>query len=266
MPIFMILKGNVTKFQKISIITVVFNNLDGMRSTLKSIKAAKDFYRNFIIEWIVVDGCSSDGTSEFLESNRSVIAELIIENDRGLYDGMNKGIGLAGGELLLFLNSGDSLLLCEDIDDCFPLGLDKVHIFNVDVSGKDMYFPVLRESVFFLRMPCHQGMVVPRLIEGKLVFYDLSFPINADLDYKIVLFNKLGFTYRNMKIAHLEKWGISQNYDSALAPLKIAYREARLALKHNGIFSAFLNFILRVVWHSLKLLRLKSQKSNSVNS
>ena len=253
----MVAKRNINKSQKLSIITVVFNNLEGIRSTLRSIQAAKEFYRNFVIEWIVVDSCSSDGTSEFLENNCSLIAQLIIEKDRGLYDGMNKGISIAEGELLLFLNSGDSLLLCEELDDCFPLLLDKAHIFNVNVSGKDMSFPALKESVYFLRMPCHQGMVVPRLIEGRPVFYDISFPINADLDYKIVLFKKLGFSYINISIAHLEAWGISQNYDSILAPFKIAHREARLALKHNGFLSAFLNFTLRIGWHSFKLLRLK---------
>ena len=253
----MVLQSVNVKGQKLSIITVVRNNIDGMRATLKSIQDAKEFYRNFVIEWIVIDSCSSDGTSELLEDNNADIEVLVIENDHGLYDGMNKGIRLASGEFLYFLNSGDRILLHDDIASCFPLELNQVHIFAVEMSGKDTSFPMLKESVYFMRMPCHQGMIVPRLIEGDLVLYDLDFPINADLDYKILLFKKLGFNYQKICIAKLEKWGISQNYDSLFTPFNIAYREARLALKHNGILSALINFILRVPWHFLKFLRLR---------
>ncbi len=89
----------------ISIITVNYNNLSGLKKTLKSVldQTSTDF------EWIVIDGGSTDGSKELLEGNSDKINYWISEKDHGIYEAMNKGIKVAMGDYLQFLNSGDCL-------------------------------------------------------------------------------------------------------------------------------------------------------------
>lgn len=89
----------------ISIITVVYNNKTGIIKTLESVVAQKSEE----IEYIVIDGGSTDGTCAYLEANRALIDVYVSEKDTGIYEAMNKGWKLASGEYCLFLNSGDYL-------------------------------------------------------------------------------------------------------------------------------------------------------------
>lgn len=89
---------------KLSIITINLNNKDGLKKTLRSI----DNQSNKNFEYLVIDGNSSDGSQDLI-NNSAFIDIKISEKDSGIYDAMNKGIQLAKGEYLLFLNSGDYL-------------------------------------------------------------------------------------------------------------------------------------------------------------
>jgi len=91
---------------KLSIITVVLNDSENFSKTVRSISQAN--YKN--IEFIVIDGGSTDGTLEVIKSYKSWITEYCSEQDSGLYDAMNKGLDRATGEWLLFLNAGDVLV------------------------------------------------------------------------------------------------------------------------------------------------------------
>lgn len=88
---------------KISIITVTFNSLSFVNHCLKSIKIQD--YKN--IEHIIIDGASTDGTQQLLKSNQEQFTTLISEPDTGIYDAMNKGLKVATGEVIGFLNSDD---------------------------------------------------------------------------------------------------------------------------------------------------------------
>ncbi len=89
---------------RISIITVCRNDLTGLVSTFESIRAQDHNY----FEWWVIDGNSTDGTVEWLRKNHRLKGGWISESDNGIYDAMNKGMGVAAGDYLLFLNSGDT--------------------------------------------------------------------------------------------------------------------------------------------------------------
>jgi len=87
----------------VSIITVVYNGEKYLQQTIDSIK--KQSYKN--IEYIIIDGGSTDNTINIIKNNRDVINSWVSEEDRGLYDAMNKGINLAKGELIGMVNSDD---------------------------------------------------------------------------------------------------------------------------------------------------------------
>ena len=88
---------------KISIITVVYNDVEHIEETIKSV-ISQD-YQN--IEYLVIDGNSTDGTLEICKKYSESISRIVSESDTGIYNAMNKGVKLASGEWLFFLNSGD---------------------------------------------------------------------------------------------------------------------------------------------------------------
>lgn len=88
---------------KVSVITINFNNLEGLRRTVESVRKQTD--RNF--EYIVVDGGSTDGGADYIRDNDDFIDKWVSESDRGIYHAMNKGVAMASGDYCLFLNSGD---------------------------------------------------------------------------------------------------------------------------------------------------------------
>ena len=109
----------------LSIITVVFNNLVGLKHTYQSIisQTTTDF------EWLVIDGGSTDGTQEWLTDLAITNMRFISEKDAGLYDAMNKGLKLAMGTFVWFMNSGDSIY-----------SPNTVQLLIAQSSGKDVLY------------------------------------------------------------------------------------------------------------------------------
>lgn len=91
---------------RLSIITINYNNIVGLESTVNSVlnQTSKDF------EYIVIDGNSSDGSADYLNKEEGNFSYWVSEPDTGIYNAMNKGLKRANGEYLLFLNSGDTLV------------------------------------------------------------------------------------------------------------------------------------------------------------
>ena len=89
---------------KFSVITVTYNAEKVLEDTLQSV--ISQTYRH--VEYIIVDGASKDGTIKIIDKYRERIHTVVSEPDKGLYDAMNKGIALATGDYLCFLNAGDS--------------------------------------------------------------------------------------------------------------------------------------------------------------
>lgn len=123
-------KQSDRRTMKLSIITVNLNNRDGLKKTIDSI--VSQTFRDY--EWIVIDGGSTDGSKELIEQYADHFAYWVSEPDKGIYNAMNKGIKVAKGEYLQFLNSGD--WLCDDtvLERCFR------HGFDADVVYGDLFF------------------------------------------------------------------------------------------------------------------------------
>ena len=124
----------------LSIITINFNNANGLRKTIESIvnQTSKEF------EYIIVDGFSTDGSVEIIrsfESFKGFSITWISEKDKGIYDAMNKGIQMASGEYVQFVNSGDSLV-GKDVTDRMINQL-KVKSEELRVGSKELEVDIL---------------------------------------------------------------------------------------------------------------------------
>lgn len=115
---------------RLSIITVNLNNRDGLQKTIDSV--VSQTFRDF--EWIVIDGGSTDGSKALIEQHANHFAYWVSEPDKGIYNAMNKGIGVAKGDYLLFLNSGDWLCDKTALERCFK------HEFAADIAYGNVFF------------------------------------------------------------------------------------------------------------------------------
>lgn len=114
---------------KLSIITVNLNNRNGLQKTIDSV--VSQTFRDF--EWIVIDGGSTDGSKELIEQYSDYFAYWVSEPDKGIYNAMNKGIKVAKGEYLQFLNSGD-WLYNQDVLECTFSSFSNSDIIYGDVA------------------------------------------------------------------------------------------------------------------------------------
>ncbi|HTM97624.1 MAG TPA: glycosyltransferase family 2 protein [Pedobacter sp.] len=100
---------------KLSVITIVYNNVKGIERTMLSV--LNQTYSN--IEYLIIDGASTDGTKEIIETYQSRVTRFISEPDKGIYDAMNKGLALVTGDYVLFMNSGDEIYAPETVAEVF---------------------------------------------------------------------------------------------------------------------------------------------------
>ena len=180
---------------KISIITVTFNAENVLERTLKSIQRQE--YNN--IESIIVDGASNDGTLEIVKKYPDVVTKWISEKDNGLYDAMNKGLDLATGDYVWFLNAGDTIAKKNILDYFFGEEFTMRDIYYgetmiVDKKGKsrgnrrlrtkqDMTWKDFRWGM----LVCHQSVLVKRTIAPK---YNLNYKIAADYEWVLESFKR----------------------------------------------------------------------------
>lgn len=153
----------MTSEYQLTVVTVCRNMLPELRETLRSVLAQKE--RGEIrMEHVVVDGASTDGTAEWLEEMHAQgsIETFVSEPDRGIYDAMNKGINLARGEVVMFLNAGDRFTECSLLPCITPILEGKAdHTAAVarttragKTTGKTSYNPAL---LYIVTPCCHQA-------------------------------------------------------------------------------------------------------------
>lgn len=109
------MKATTHLLPKVSIVTVTFQNAEGLKATLRSV-FEQDYPK---LEYIVIDGGSSDGSLELIREYEARISWWCSEHDRGIYDAMNKGIRQATGEWVIFMNAGDSFFSSQVLKEVF---------------------------------------------------------------------------------------------------------------------------------------------------
>lgn len=175
---------------KISIITAVFNAVDTVEETILSV--ANQTHSD--VEHIVVDGASTDGTLGVVDKYRTRLARFVSEPDRGVYDGMNKGLRLATGDVIGFLNADDiyahegvlnrvaEVMSNPLIDACYA---DLVYVDKDDPQRVVRYWKSQPyEEGLFLKgwMPAHPTFFVRRSVYGRFGGFDLSYPRQSDFE------------------------------------------------------------------------------------
>lgn len=207
---------------KVSIITIAYNNLDGLRQTYESIR--RQTYRDY--EWIVIDGGSSDGTKQFLEEHDAELAFWCSEPDKGVYNAQNKGTQHATGEYSIYMNSGDSFYADDVLEKLFQQESDADIIYGnwmlVFEDGKTRLrvAPEVIDLAFLYEDNiCHQAMLI-RTEAVKNRPYDEAFRIYADWEEWLALYMQgKRFERRDLTVCNFLVGGISTG-DNASEKLK----------------------------------------------
>lgn len=199
---------------KLSIITINYNNAEGLQKTIASIAEQTD--KNF--EYIVIDGNSSDGSQKVIDQFASTVSESVSEPDKGIYNAMNKGIHKATGEYLLFLNSGDTLYDRNVIKTIMPklIGYDIVAGTINEVGTTQMLVKNPEKLAFrhLYQYSIHHPSTFIRCDAFRDVgLYDEHLKIVADWKWFLLAITKFGKTYRQIDdvIATFYSDGISSN-------------------------------------------------------
>lgn len=164
-----------------SIITICKNNLEELKLTFQSLEGQS----NSDYQWIVIDGKSEDGTKEWLA--RLPSANWISENDNGIYDAMNKGIAMAEGNYMIFMNSGD----CFAADDVLEKSKKEIKksknpkfIYgdSIDVSedGNKFYRKAKNYRKNWMGMITQHQAMFFSINDSKRLFYTDEFPLSGD--------------------------------------------------------------------------------------
>ena len=176
--------------KKISIITVIFNSKSSLEKTIKSITEQE--YKD--IEYIIIDGGSTDGTVDIIKKYEKFISVWISEHDKGIYDAMNKGLEKATGDYVWFLNAGDEIYSHDTLNYINNIEGNADAFYGeveyVDDEGKNLGTRTLKKPPENLSwedlkkgmVVSHQSLIVKR---EKAVYYNLDYNYCADIDWMI---------------------------------------------------------------------------------
>ncbi|HWK57071.1 MAG TPA: glycosyltransferase family 2 protein [Parapedobacter sp.] len=173
----------------LTVITVVYNNADGIERTILSV--INQTYPH--IEYIVIDGGSTDGTAGIINKYAGQITRIVSEPDNGIYDAMNKGLALAGGDYVLFMNSGDEIYSIDTVAAVFATSPDadiyygETEMFDANWQSLGLRRHAIPErfnwkSFRYGMNVSHQAIYVRRKLIAP---YDLHYQLSADIDWVI---------------------------------------------------------------------------------
>lgn len=252
---------------KFSIITVTFNAEKYIEKTIQSI--INQDYDN--IEYIIVDGKSTDKTIEIIRSYEEKIKnkckfQFISEKDKGLYDAMNKAIVIATGDFLWFVNAGDkvySINTFKEINSIYekqniPIDIIYGKTIIIDECENEIAYwhketpkKLIKKNFLKGSVVCHQSFLVRRTIVGK---YNLKYKISADYDWDIQCIDKSrGNLFINNYISKFLTAGVSA------ANRKLSLKERfKIMRNHFGLIKTlFSHFIIITTYYFKRIISKK---------
>jgi len=244
----------------LSVITVTYNAEKYLEPTIKSVldQTFND------AEYLIIDGNSSDGTLKIIEKYKDKIDQLISEKDRGVYDAMNKGLEMAQGEYVLFLNAGDELSKPTILHEIFNQNQNvDIYYGETYILNKDRQIIGTRTELTSRKLPAqlsqkdflkgqvvsHQSFIAKRSLSKH---YDLKYQCSADIDWMLQIIS------RSSKIVNVHQ-PISNYLQGGISDTQLGrcWRERFMILmKYFNpllVIIAHLNFFLRFfVWGRYK--------------
>ncbi|WP_315352400.1 glycosyltransferase family 2 protein [Phocaeicola abscessus] len=238
---------------RFSIVTVTYNAENVLNDTIQSI--VTQTYRN--VEYIIVDGGSTDGTMHIVDRYRPMISIVVSEPDNGLYDAMNKGIALATGDYICFLNAGDAFheddTLQRMVHSLRGMELPDVIYGDTDIVDAEGHFLHKRrlsppkkltwKSFENGMLVCHQAFFA-RTKLAKATPYDLTYRFSADFDWCVRILKQAAVTHHThlTLIDYLNEGMTTENHQASLR------ERFRIMSKHYGFFAT----VLRHAWFVLR--------------
>ena len=218
----------------VTVITVCYNAREMLLRTMNSVWAQT--YKH--VEYVIVDGASTDGTLELLEEYGGRIDHWVSESDKGIYDAMNKGVSMAKGKWVIFMNAGDCFADNHVLENVFSVPRQADVIYGDVVKGgvvKKASSPRNAHRMFF----CHQCVFVK--IESLKAFpFDISHKMSADfkqmkqlwlagknflqLDFPIADFDVQGVSNTNRAVGLWDNICVIREVDSCLEQLRLLPR------------------------------------------
>jgi glycosyltransferase involved in cell wall biosynthesis len=242
---------------KVSIITVVWNNKETIKDTIDSILSQT--YKN--IEYIIIDGSSTDGTIEVVQSYGDKITKFVSEKDKGLYDAMNKGITLASGDIVGMLNSDDFYIdefviervvrefeekqsdsIYADLVYVKPENLDKVVRYYDSSSCEPRNFK-------YALYPAHPTFFVKKWVYEKYGLFKTDYKIGADFDImaRFLYTHRISYSYIKEPLIKMRVGGVSTSFSSiwinSLEQLRVCNENG---IKTN-IFKIFMKYPIKLI-------------------
>ena len=239
---------------KFSVITVCYNAQATIEDTIQSV-IAQTYHH---VEYIIVDGASKDRTLSIINRYRDRIATVVSEPDKGLYDAMNKGLRLATGDYVCFLNAGDSFHEDDTLQQMVHTLRELTELPDVlygetELVDAEGHFVRMRRlqapehltwrSFRHGMLVCHQAFFAKRTLAEP---YDLSYRFSADFDWCIRIMKKskvLHNTHLTL-IEYLEEGMTTRNHKASL------HERFRIMTKHYGWLSTVVHhawFVVRAV-------------------
>ena len=200
---------------QISIITINFNNLEGLKKTMLSV--FNQTYQDF--EFIVIDGGSTDGSTSFIEQHSNKLTYWVSEPDKGIYNAMNKGIAKAKGEYVLFLNSGDVFHsadsitgLIENADKAYDLIYGNLRFLSKK-GNLDRRYPKKLTFSYFVndRSLPHAATLIKRQLFDDIFYYNEELRIVSDWEFFICAVCKynVSYKYADVLVSDFDMSGVS---------------------------------------------------------
>lgn len=214
---------------KISIVTITYNSEKTLEETIRSV-ISQD-YDN--LEYVIIDGGSTDNTLSIVEKYRDKIATVISEPDKGISDAFNKGIRYATGDIIGLINSDD--LLCDGACKALAAAFDgktdayrgNVVIWNPDTNDKQICVPTMKFPIRkYIRSVCHQGMFVSKTAYERYGMYrvDFRYMMDAELLHRFYR-NGATFKYVDSELAIFRLGGVTNDdYTKKMDELKLMYK------------------------------------------
>lgn len=244
---------------KLSIITVVYNNHNTILDAINSVY--KQSYSN--IEYIIIDGGSTDGTLELIKENSDKVTRFISEKDDGIYDAMNKGISLASGDVIGILNSDDfyfdqnvlfdvarEFLLDPELDilygDIVYVNQENTNLIERKWISSEYYTSYFEDG----NVPPHPSLFLNRKVYEKVGFFNLHYKLASDYDFMFRAFKKFDFKskYLNRMIVKMRLGGTT---NSSWRNIYNGNLEILESWKNNGFevpyFFMFKKFYKRII-------------------